>query len=199
MAAMPETSLRMCNLAGRVIQPVEGDGRTNAGAGKHAKKLKKKPTVPVITDEQQAHDGRAEGDVHAGGVVGEEDDEEHEYNGQEADEDDTIIAHSPQTPVHSPQRSLQTRNTELQVQAHWERVIREQFAASMRKAIASTKADFLLPFTAEGPPSGSSIELGYCHTEADDSGHHELQIHRRSSKASRAVGGATTEREFDSL
>ena len=44
-------------------------------------------------------------------------DEEHEYNGDEADEDDTIIAHSPQTPVHSPQRSLPTRNTELQVQA----------------------------------------------------------------------------------
>ena len=45
-----------------------------------------------------------------------------------------------------------------------------------------------LPFvvyTAEGPPSGSSIELGYCHTEADDSGHHELQIHCRSSKDSR--------------
>ena len=58
-------------------------------------------------------------------------DEEHEYNGEEADEDDTIIAHSPQRPVHSPQRSLPNRNTELQVQAHWERVIREQFAASM--------------------------------------------------------------------
>ena len=63
------------NLAGRVVQPVEGGGRTNAGSGKHAKKLKKKPTVPVVTDEQQAHDGRAEGEVHAGGVVGEEDDE----------------------------------------------------------------------------------------------------------------------------
>ena len=48
------------NLAGRVVQPVEGDGRTNGGSGKHAKKL---------TDEQ-AHAGRAEGDVHAG--VGEE-------------------------------------------------------------------------------------------------------------------------------
>ena len=77
-------------------------------------------------------------------------------NGEEADEDDTIIAHSPQTPVHSPQRSLPTRNTELQVQAHWERVIREQLAASMRAklkskqtmemAIANTKADFLLSF-----------------------------------------------------
>ena len=62
------------NLAGRAVQPVEGDGRTNAGSGKQAKKLKKKPTVPVVTDEQQAHDGRAEGEVHAG-VVGEEDDE----------------------------------------------------------------------------------------------------------------------------
>ena len=59
------------NLAGRVVQPVEGDGRTNAGSGKQAKKLKKKPTVPVVTDEQQAHDGRAEGEVLAGGVVGE--------------------------------------------------------------------------------------------------------------------------------
>ena len=28
-------------------------------------KLKKKPTVPVVTDEQQVHDGRAEGEVHA--------------------------------------------------------------------------------------------------------------------------------------
>ena len=84
-------------------------------------------------------------------------DEEHEYNGEEADEDDTIIAYSPQRPVHSPQRSLPTRNTELQVQAHWERVIREQFAVSMRAklkskqtmemAIANTKADFLLSFT----------------------------------------------------
>ena len=63
------------NLAGRVVQPVEGDGRTNAGSGKQAKKLKKKPTVPVVTDEQQAQDGRAEGEVHTGGVVGEEDDE----------------------------------------------------------------------------------------------------------------------------
>ena len=63
------------NLAGRVVQPVEGEGRTNAGSGKQAKKLKKKPTGPVVTDEQQAHDGRAEGEVHAGGVVGEEDDE----------------------------------------------------------------------------------------------------------------------------
>ena len=36
------------NLAGRVVQPVEGDGRTNAGSGKKAKKLKKKPTVPVV-------------------------------------------------------------------------------------------------------------------------------------------------------
>ena len=60
------------NLAGRVVQPVEGDGRTNAGSGRQAKK---KPTVPVVTDEQQAHDERAEGVVHAGGVVGEEDDE----------------------------------------------------------------------------------------------------------------------------
>ena len=51
------------NLAGRVVQPVEGDGRTNAGSGKQAKKIKKKPTVPVVTDEQQAHDGRAEGEV----------------------------------------------------------------------------------------------------------------------------------------
>ena len=84
-------------------------------------------------------------------------DEEHEYNGEEADEDDTIIAHSPQRPLHSPQRSLPNRNTEMQVQAHWERVIREQFAASMRAklkskqtmemAIANTKADFLLSFT----------------------------------------------------
>ena len=32
------------NLAGRVVQPVEGDGRTNAGSGRQAKKLKKKPT-----------------------------------------------------------------------------------------------------------------------------------------------------------
>ena len=206
------------NLAGRVVQPVEGDGRTNAGSGRQVKKLKKKPTVPVVTDEQQVHDGRAEGEVHAGGAVGEEDDEgesvhsaalsrrrsmhevargpfspktprpalssrpsnitssgherepvstsmeledkeddEHEYNGDEADEDDTIIAHSPQTSVHSPRRSLPTRNTELQVQAHWERVIREQLAASMRAklkskqtmemAIANTKADFLLSFT----------------------------------------------------
>ena len=164
---------------------MEGDGPTNAGSGRQVKKLKKKPTVPVVIDEQQAHDGRAEGKVHTGGVVGEEDDEgesahsaalsrrrsmhevargplspktprsalssrpsnitssgherepvstsmeledkeddEHEYNGDEADEDDTIIAHSPQRPVHSPQRSLPTRNTELQVQAHWERVIR---------------------------------------------------------------------------
>ena len=63
------------NLAGRVVQPVEGDGRTNTGSGRQAKKLKKKPTVPVVTDEQQAHDGRAEGEVHAGGVVGEKDDE----------------------------------------------------------------------------------------------------------------------------
>ena len=47
-------------------------------------------------------------------------DEEHEYNGDEADEYDTIIAHSPQTSAHSPRRSLPTRNTEL----HWERVIR---------------------------------------------------------------------------
>ena len=61
-------------MAGRVVQPVEGDGRTDAGSG-NAKKLKKKPTVPVVTDEQQAYDGRAEGEVHAGGVVGEEDDE----------------------------------------------------------------------------------------------------------------------------
>ena len=84
-------------------------------------------------------------------------DEEHEYNGDEADEDDTIIAHSPQTSVHSPRRSLPTRNTELQVQVHWERVIREQLAASMRAklkskqtmemAIANTTADFLLSFT----------------------------------------------------
>ena len=37
------------NLAGRVVQPVEGDGRTNAGSGKQAKKIKKKPTVPVVT------------------------------------------------------------------------------------------------------------------------------------------------------
>ena len=48
------------NLAGRVVQPVEGDGRTNAGPARQVKKLKKKPTVPVVTDEQQAHDGRAE-------------------------------------------------------------------------------------------------------------------------------------------
>ena len=63
------------NLAGRVVQPAEGDGRTNAGSGRQAKKLKKKPTVPVVADELQAHDGRAEGEVHAGGVIGEEDDE----------------------------------------------------------------------------------------------------------------------------
>jgi hypothetical protein len=39
-------------------------------------------------------------------------DDEHEYNGDEADEDDTIIAHSPQTSAHSPRRSLgpATRN-----------------------------------------------------------------------------------------
>ena len=29
------------NLAGRMVQPVEGDGRTNAGSGTQAKKLKK--------------------------------------------------------------------------------------------------------------------------------------------------------------
>ena len=57
-------------------------------------------------------------------------DEEHEYNGDETDEDNTIIA-------HSPQRSLPTSNTELQVQAHWEGVIREQFAASMRAKLKS--------------------------------------------------------------
>ena len=124
--------------------------------------------------------------------------------GDEADEDDTIIAHSPRRPVHSPQRSLLTRNTEMQVQAHWERVIREQFAASMRAklkskqtmemAIANTKADFLLSFT-----QLKDLELGYCHTEADDSGHHELQIHCRSSKDSRTVGGATAKSEFNSL
>ena len=125
-------------------------------------------------------------------------DDGHEYNGDEADEDDTIIAHSPQTPVHSPQRSLPTRNTELQVQAHWERVIREQFAASMRAKLKSKQHcqhKGRLPFviyTAEGPPSGS-------HTEADDSGHHELQIHCRSSKDSRTVGGATAKRECSSL
>ena len=32
------------NLAGRVVQPVEGDGRTNAGSGRQ---LRKKPTVPA--------------------------------------------------------------------------------------------------------------------------------------------------------
>ena len=62
------------NLAGRVIQPVEGNGRTYAGSGKQAKKRKKKPTVPVVTDDQLAQDGRAEGEAHAEGV-GEEDDE----------------------------------------------------------------------------------------------------------------------------
>ena len=60
------------NLAGRVVQPVEGDGRTNAGSGKQAKKRKKKPTVPVVTDKQLAQDGRAEGEVHAEEGVGEE-------------------------------------------------------------------------------------------------------------------------------
>ena len=64
------------NLAGRVIQPVEGDGRTSAGSGRQAKKLKKKPSVPVVTDDQLAQDGRAEGEVHAEEGVGEEDDEE---------------------------------------------------------------------------------------------------------------------------
>ena len=37
------------NLVGRVVQPVEGDGRTNAGSGKQVKKLKKKPIVRVVT------------------------------------------------------------------------------------------------------------------------------------------------------
>ena len=141
-------------------------------------------------------------------LEGKEDDE-HEYNGDEADEDDTIIAHSPQTSAHSPRRPLPTRNTELQVQAHWERVIREQLAASMRAklkskqtmemAIANTGRFPFVVYTAEGPPSGSGVELGHCHTEADDSRHHELQIHCRSSEDSRTVGGATAKREFNSL